>query len=111
MRPQEARRIHDVCAASHVPVWMGGMLETGLGRAGNVAMAAMANFKLPGDTSASARYYHRDITEPFVLVDGRLKVPDGPGLGVNVDVDYLTELTTSTQMIQRREGRPVRVAD
>ena len=87
------------------------MLETGLGRAGNVAMAAMPNFKLPGDTSASDRYYQRDITEPFVLVDGRLKVPDGPGLGVKVDVDYLKEITTSMQMVQRREGRPVRVAD
>src|SRR4030088_1371676 len=68
----EARRIHDVCAARGVPVWMGGMLETGIGRAGNVAMAAMPNFTLPGDTSASDRYYHRDITEPFVLKDGRL---------------------------------------
>ncbi|HSS93008.1 MAG TPA: o-succinylbenzoate synthase, partial [Candidatus Dormibacteraeota bacterium] len=62
----EARRIHDLCARHGIPVWMGGMLETGLGRAGNVAMAAMPDFKLPGDTSASARYYHRDITEPFV---------------------------------------------
>jgi O-succinylbenzoate synthase len=96
----EARRIHDLCAKHSVPVWMGGMLETGLGRAGNVAMAAMPNFKLPGDTSASSRYYHRDITEPFVLVDGRLDVPDGPGLGVNVDVAYLEEITTSSQVVR-----------
>ncbi len=96
----EARRIHDLCAKHDVPVWMGGMLETGLGRAGNVAMAAMPNFKLPGDTSASARYYHRDITEPFVLVDGRLNVPDGPGLGVNVDVAYLESITTSSQVVR-----------
>jgi O-succinylbenzoate synthase len=107
----EARRIHDLCARHDVPVWMGGMLETGLGRAGNVAMAAMANFKLPGDTSASDRYYHRDITEPFVLVDGRLNVPDGPGLGVNVDLAYLEEITTSSQLVRRREGRAMRVAD
>src|SRR5882762_7744137 len=107
----EARRIHDLCAARGVPVWMGGMLETGLGRAGNVSMAAMANFKLPGDTSASDRYYHRDITEPFVLVDGRLRVPDGPGLGVHVDLDYLEEITTGVQLVKRREGRPVRVGD
>src|SRR5713101_7731830 len=100
----EARRIHDLCAARDVPVWMGGMLETGLGRAGNVAMAAMPNFRLAGDTSASDRYYHRDITAPFVLVDGRLKVPDGPGLGVDVDLDYLKEITTSAQLVQRREG-------
>jgi O-succinylbenzoate synthase len=97
----EARRIHDLCAKHDVPVWMGGMLETGLGRAGNVAMAAMPNFKLPGDTSASSRYYHRDITEPFVLVDGRLNVPAGPGLGVNVDVAYLEEITTSSQVVRR----------
>ncbi len=98
----EARRIHDLCALHHIPVWMGGMLETGLGRAGNVAMAAMPNFTLPGDTSASSRYYHRDITEPFVLVDGRLKVPDGPGLGVNVDMAYLDSITTNVQVVTRR---------
>ena len=90
---------------------MGGMLETGIGRAGNVAVAAMPNFKLPGDTSASDRYYHRDITEPFVLVDGRLNVPQGPGLGVNVDQPYLEEITTTVQLVRRREGRPGRVAD
>src|SRR2546422_5978192 len=102
----EARRIHDLCARHEIPVWMGGMLETGLGRAGNVAMAAMPNFKLPGDTSASDRYYHRDITEPFVLKEGRLDVPTGPGLGVNVDADFLEEITTSSQMVRLREGRP-----
>ena len=107
----EARRIHDLCSKHEVPVWMGGMLETGIGRAGNVAMAAMENFKLPGDTSASDRYYHRDITEPFVLVDGRLNVPQGPGLGVNVDQPYLEEITTTVQLVRRGEGRPVRVAD
>jgi o-succinylbenzoate synthase len=101
----EARRIHDLCAKHDVPVWMGGMLETGLGRAGNVAMAAMPNFKLPGDTSASDRYYHRDITEPFVLVDGRLNVPDGPGLGVNVDLAYLEEITTSSQVVRAGSAR------
>jgi len=107
----EARRIHDVCAARGVPVWMGGMLETGLGRAGNVAMAAMSNFTLPGDTSASDRYYHRDITEPFVLKDGRLEVPTGPGLGVNVDLAFLEQIGASSQLVRRQEGRPVRVSD
>jgi O-succinylbenzoate synthase len=106
----EAKRIHDLCAVHGVPVWMGGMLETGLGRAGNVAMAAMPNFTLPGDTSASDRYYHRDITEPFVLVDGRLKVPEGPGLGVNVDLAYLEEITTSSQLVGRGAGKAVRSA-
>ena len=75
----EAKRVHDVCAAANVPVWCGGMLETALGRAANVALAALPNFTLPGDTSASGRYYAEDICEPFVLDDGRLPVPAGPG--------------------------------
>jgi O-succinylbenzoate synthase len=95
----EARKIHDLCAARGVPVWMGGMLETGIGRAGNVAMAAMPNFTLPGDTSASDRYYRRDITAPFVLRDGRLDVPSGPGLGVEVDIEFLDSITSSKQTI------------
>ncbi len=95
----EARRIHDLCASHGVPVWMGGMLETGIGRAGNVAMAAMPNFTLPGDTSASDRYYHRDITEPFVLHDGRLDVPKGPGLGVEVDAEFLESITHWKQTV------------
>jgi len=95
----EARRIHDLCAEHGLPVWMGGMLETGIGRAGNVAMAAMPNFTLPGDTSASDRYYSRDITAPFVLREGRLDVPDGPGLGVEVDVEFLDSITHWKQTI------------
>jgi O-succinylbenzoate synthase len=95
----EARRIHDLCAEHGLPVWMGGMLETGIGRAGNVAMAAMANFTLPGDTSASDRYYHRDITAPFVLRDGRLDVPTGPGLGVEVDLEFLDSITHWKQTV------------
>jgi o-succinylbenzoate synthase len=102
----EGRRIHDVCSAHGVPVWMGGMLETGIGRAGNVAMAAMANFTLPGDTSASDRYYHRDITEPFVLDSGRLRVPTGPGLGVSVDLDFLDEVTFWRETV-RLSGQPL----
>ena len=96
----EARRIHDVCAAHGVPVWCGGMLETGLGRAANVALAALPNFTLPGDTSASDRYFRRDITEPFVLRDGRLPVPDGPGLGVSPIPDALNEVTTFAELIR-----------
>jgi O-succinylbenzoate synthase len=98
----EARKIHDVCAERGVPVWCGGMLETGLGRAANVALAALPNFTLPGDTSASDRYFHRDITEPFVLRDGRLRVPDGPGLGVAPIPDLLEEFTTSSEIVKRR---------
>jgi o-succinylbenzoate synthase len=96
----EGRRIHDVCAAHGIPVWMGGMLETGIGRAANVALAALPNFTLPGDTSASDRYYRRDVTEPFVMREGRLRVPTGPGLGVTVDEAYLKELTTSVEVVR-----------
>jgi O-succinylbenzoate synthase len=85
----EAVRIHDATAARGVPVWCGGMLETGVGRAANVALAAMDNFRLPGDTSASSRYYAEDLTEPFVLRDGRLDVPTGPGSGVEVREELL----------------------
>jgi o-succinylbenzoate synthase len=74
-------RIHDACADLDVPVWCGGMLETGIGRAANVALAALPNFRLPGDTSASERYFAEDLTEPFVLEDGHVAVPTGPGLG------------------------------
>ena len=95
----EARRIHDLCAEHGLAVWMGGMLETGIGRAGNVAMAAMPNFTLPGDTSASDRYYRRDITAPFELREGRLDVPAGPGLGVEVDVEFLDSITHWKQTI------------
>jgi o-succinylbenzoate synthase len=100
----EARRIHDVCAARDVPVWCGGMLETGLGRAANVALAGLPNFTLPGDTSASGRYYAEDLTEPFVLKDGRLAVPDGPGLGVAPLPEVLERVTTEVEMCRPRTG-------
>jgi o-succinylbenzoate synthase len=80
----EARRIHDVCAANGIPVWCGGMLETGVGRAPNLALAALPGFVLPGDTSASDRYYAEDLTPPFTLDHGYLQVPGGPGTGVTV---------------------------
>jgi O-succinylbenzoate synthase len=86
---------------------MGGMLETGIGRAANVAMAAMPNFTLPGDTSASDRYYHRDITEPFVLHEGRLSVPAKPGIGVDVDAEFMDRATESLTTVQA-EGAPAR---
>ena len=91
----EARRIHDVCVANGVPVWCGGMLETGIGRAANVALAALPGFTLPGDTSASRRYYATDITEPFELDAGHLAVPTGPGIGVLPLPDVLAEVTTA----------------
>jgi O-succinylbenzoate synthase len=92
----EARRIHDVAQANGVPVWCGGMLETGIGRAPNVALAALPGFVLPGDTSASSRYYTEDLTAPFELVDGHLEVPTGPGIGVEVRRDVLDACTVST---------------
>ncbi|WP_433275562.1 o-succinylbenzoate synthase [Pseudonocardia xinjiangensis] len=95
----EARRVHDVCAAHGVPVWAGGMLETGLGRAANVALAALPGFTLPGDTSASDRYYRTDITPPFVLEDGHLPVPTAPGLGVEPLPDALAAVTTGTDWL------------
>lgn len=94
-----ARDIHDVCRARSAPVWCGGMLETGIGRAANVALAALPGFTLPGDTSASSRYYEVDVTEPFVLDDGQLTVPTGPGIGVVPRVDVLADLTVwSTEL-------------
>jgi O-succinylbenzoate synthase len=91
----EARRIHDFCHERGVPVWMGGMLETGIGRAGNVATASLPGFTLPGDISASARYFHEDVVDPpFVLnPDSTLSVPTGPGLGVHVRQDVIDRLT------------------
>lgn len=93
--------IHDMCLAAGIPVWCGGMLETGLGRAANVALAALPGFTLPGDTSASDRYFTRDITEPFVMHDGLLDVPTAPGLGVSVDIDALTSVTTAVEELRR----------
>ncbi|GAA3446668.1 o-succinylbenzoate synthase [Planomonospora venezuelensis] len=95
----EARRIHDLCRAHGVAVWCGGMLETGLGRAANVALAALPGFTLPGDTSGSGRYYATDITPPFVLDGGHLPVPAGPGLGVEPVPEILDEVTVSTEWI------------
>ncbi|MDY7088195.1 MAG: o-succinylbenzoate synthase [Actinomycetota bacterium] len=95
----EARRIHDVCVANGVPVWCGGMLETGLGRAANVALAALPGFTLPGDTSGSDRYFRTDVTSPFVLSDGHLPVPTGPGLGVEPIPEILAEITTSMEWL------------
>lgn len=104
----EGKAIHDYCQARHVPVWMGGMLETGIGRAANVALASLPGFTLPGDISASARYYHEDlIAEPFVLnaADSTLSVPTGPGLGITVKRDTLAKVTLR-QATFRRSNSP-----
>jgi len=95
----EARRIHDLAAAHGVPVWCGGMVESGIGRAANVALASLPGFTLPGDVSASDRFYATDITPPFVMRDGHLEVPQGPGLGVEPIPEILDELTTSVEWV------------
>jgi o-succinylbenzoate synthase len=95
----EARRVHDVCKANGVPVWCGGMLETGIGRAHNIAMSTLAGFTLPGDVSASARYWERDIIDPPVVVSprGTIDVPSGPGIGYEVNQEGLSGLMTRTE--------------
>ncbi|NUR92757.1 MAG: o-succinylbenzoate synthase [Nonomuraea sp.] len=95
----EARRIHDLAKAHGIAVWCGGMLETGLGRAANVALASLPGFTLPGDTSGSRRYYATDITAPFELQNGHLPVPTGPGLGVEPIPEILDQVTTATEWI------------
>jgi len=95
----EAKRIHDLAVAHGVPVWCGGMIESGLGRAANIALGALPGFTLPGDISASDRFYKTDITEPFRMVDGHIDVPTGPGLGVTPIPEILDEVTTSTEWI------------
>ncbi len=92
---EEARKIHDLCREHGVPVWCGGMLESGIGRAHNVALSTLPNFLLPGDVSASRRYWNQEIIEPEVTVTSRgtVAVPDGPGLGYNVRADRIEKLT------------------
>jgi len=95
-----ARDIHDLCVEKNIPVWCGGMLETGVGRAANIALAALPGFILPGDTSASNRYYKEDVTEPFVLDHGQLRVPTGPGIGVEPIAANLAEMSTASEHVE-----------
>jgi O-succinylbenzoate synthase len=96
----QARAIHDLCLAQGVPVFCGGVLETGIGRAANLALAALPNFALPGDISATSRYYARDITQSFELVDGGLDVPRGLGTGALVDAGELARWTTEVRSVE-----------
>jgi O-succinylbenzoate synthase len=90
-----SRRIHDMMQTAALPVWCGGMLESGVGRAHNVALASLPGFTLPGDISASRRYWERDIVSPeFVIDSGHMAVPTGPGIGVEIDVEMVEALTT-----------------
>lgn len=91
-----ARRIHDLCQAFSVPVWCGGMLEGGVGRAHNIHLSTLPNFTRPGDTSSASRYFTRDIiAEKLEAKGGRMSVPKGPGIGVTLDLDYLAHATLS----------------
>jgi O-succinylbenzoate synthase len=101
----EAVRIHDLCRERGVPVWCGGMLETGIGRAANAALAALPDFTLPGDISASSRFYARDIvTDPIRIVDGRVTVPRAAGLGFELDRAFLDERTTHHELHEPRRA-------
>jgi len=95
-----ARRIHDLCQSGNVPVWCGGMLESGIGRAHNIALSTLSNFTLPGDVAASKRYWAEDIIEPEVTVsaEGTIRVPENPGIGFTPRLDLIEKLTV------RREG-------
>jgi O-succinylbenzoate synthase len=95
----QAIEIHDICTQHGVPVWCGGMLETGVGRALNMALAALPNFKLPSDLSASNRYYNPDLIDPpfDINPDGTLSVPTGPGLGAHIVPERLQKLTVRSE--------------
>jgi O-succinylbenzoate synthase len=97
----EALLVHNVARANAVPVWCGGMLESGIGRAHNIALSTLDNFKLPGDVSASKRYWQRDIIQPAVEVtpSGFIEVRDGPGFGYEIDHDYLTAVTQREEVL------------
>lgn len=100
----EAKRVHDVAVESDVPVWIGGMLETGIGRAANLALAALPGVRFPGDTSASDRYFPDDITDPFVLAaDGTMAVPEGAGIGVDPRPDRLQACTARLESFDREK--------
>jgi O-succinylbenzoate synthase len=97
-----SRRIHDLCQQHSVPVWCGGMLETGIGRAHNIALSTLPNFILPGDVTASKRYWHEDIIDPEVTVSprGTIAVPQGPGIGYEPRRDFIEKLTTRTERLK-----------
>lgn len=95
----EAQRIHDLCVARGIALSFGGMMETGIGRSAAIALAALPGFSLPGDLSASDRYFARDLTAPIRIEDGHLRVPTGPGNGAIVDHNFIAEITTQRESI------------
>jgi o-succinylbenzoate synthase len=98
----QALAIHDLCYGRGIPVWCGGMLESGIGRAHNLALASLPGFTLPGDISASSRYFDRDVIIPEVMVatDGTVEVPRGRGLGFEVDSAYIERYTETAERIE-----------
>jgi o-succinylbenzoate synthase len=96
-----ARRIHDLCQAKQIPVWCGGMLESGIGRAHNIALSTLENFSLPGDVTASRRYWVEDVIDPEVVVTprGTILVPDGPGIGYTPRVNRIEALTAKKEIL------------
>ncbi len=98
-----SKAIHDLCEANDIPVWCGGMLESGIGRAYNVALASLPNFTIPGDVSPSGRYWARDVVSPEWTMDGDgwVDVPDGPGLGVEVDRERIEGLTVERETLRK----------
>jgi len=101
----ESIRVHDACANHNIPVWHGGMLESGIGRAHNIHLASLPNFRLPGDIAASKRYYVPDLIEPGIDIaeDGTIAVPTGPGIGVTVRRDRVEKATERHLVIDARE--------
>jgi o-succinylbenzoate synthase len=97
----ESKKLHDIAQKAGIPVWCGGMLEAGVGRAHNVALATLPNFVLPGDVSASKRYWARDIIEPWVETTprGTIVVRDEPGFGYQIDHDFIRSITVREQVI------------
>ncbi|WP_409291450.1 o-succinylbenzoate synthase [Peribacillus sp. SCS-37] len=97
----EARKIHDLCMKEGIPVWCGGMLEAGIGRAHNIAVTTLPNFTLPGDTAGSALYWEEDIISPEVIAEnGYIKVPDKPGIGYEPDIGKIDRCTLSKKEYQ-----------
>ncbi len=101
----EAISVHNAAQERRIPVWCGGMLEAGIGRSHNIALSTLENFSLPGDVSASARYWKEDIIEPEVTVSpkGEIAIPDTPGRGYEVRYDLIERLTTRTETIRAFE--------
>jgi o-succinylbenzoate synthase len=92
---RESVRLHDLAASHGIPVWHGGMLESGIGRAHNIHLSTLPNFSLPGDVAASGRYFAPDLIDPEIVVaaDGTIAVPTGPGIGVHIVADRVAAAT------------------